>query len=101
VIVVDGRMRRRCLIAAREYAADDAVFLLHDAERTRYHCAFEYYPAWAFIGAQLWIGAGSKAEILATIPPGTRIRFGRPERRASKLIPRRLRRGASPGPADT
>ena len=37
LIVVDGRYRRRCLIAAKDALADDGVLILHDAQRTHYH----------------------------------------------------------------
>jgi hypothetical protein len=57
VVLVDGRKRRRCLLAALDVIASKAVVLLHDAFREHYHCAMREYPASRLIGDELWIGA--------------------------------------------
>ncbi|MEU7484270.1 carbohydrate binding domain-containing protein [Streptomyces sp. NPDC042319] len=57
VVLVDGRKRRRCLLAARQLLGDRTAVLLHDAGRPYYHCALKTYPAGRFIGDELWIGA--------------------------------------------
>jgi len=51
--IVDGRFRRRCLLAA---AARADVVVLHDAQRPYYHDAFSAYTFTARVGDMLWIG---------------------------------------------
>ncbi len=63
VIMVDGRKRRRCLLAALDLMTDHSVVLLHDAYRTYYHCATGAYPASRFFGDALWIGALDNATL--------------------------------------
>jgi hypothetical protein len=57
IIIVDGRMRRRCLLAAADLIGPQAVVLLHDAWHFHYQCALGKYPASRFLGDELWIGA--------------------------------------------
>ncbi|GAA1879978.1 hypothetical protein GCM10009753_04100 [Streptantibioticus ferralitis] len=63
VIIVDGRKRRRCLLAAADLMEADTVVLLHDARHPYYHCALDRYPASRFIGDDLWVGARSTARL--------------------------------------
>ena len=42
-MVVDGRYRRRCLIAAKDVLADAGVLILHDAQRTHYHSSLSEF----------------------------------------------------------
>lgn len=43
LIIVDGRMRVRCLDAARKLLAEGGVVILHDAGRARYGPALKFY----------------------------------------------------------
>lgn len=52
--IVDGRLRRRCLLAAATRAK---VVILHDAQRDYYHSAFSAYKYQGRIGDMLWIGS--------------------------------------------
>lgn len=67
VILVDGRKRRRCLLTALDIVDNGGVVLLHDAFRTYYHCAMVKYPASAFIGDELWIGAATDTDLLRAL----------------------------------
>jgi hypothetical protein len=53
VAIIDGRLRRRCLLTAAKVAD---VVLLHDAERTYYHCAFSVFAYGRFLSKDLWEG---------------------------------------------
>lgn len=67
LIYVDGRNRVKCLEYAKNIIKKGGVVLLHDAERERYHKAFEGYD-WRFIGKNkplLWHG---QLEEMNTIP---------------------------------
>ena len=44
LIIVDGRLRRRCLLEAINVLAPNGIVMLHDAHRTWYHCALDSYP---------------------------------------------------------
>jgi hypothetical protein len=55
-VLVDGRLRRRCLITASKILAVGGVVVLHDAKREYYHSAFEHFTQWHFAGDDLWIG---------------------------------------------
>jgi SAM-dependent methyltransferase len=63
VVIVDGRKRRCCLLEAAKVLKPDGVALLHDASREHYHCAFEAFKDWRFVGDDLWIGANSVAAL--------------------------------------
>ena len=63
VMIVDGRKRRRCLMAAADLMGPDTVVLLHDAWHPHYHCALGRYAASRFLGDELWIGAQSAARL--------------------------------------
>jgi predicted O-methyltransferase YrrM len=55
-ILVDGRSRRKCLVNASKIINEDGVVLLHDADRTYYHCAFNNYNTYNFLSPTLWMG---------------------------------------------
>lgn len=53
-IIIDGRCRRRCLAAAAGMLRDDnAIVILHDAERAYYHPAIS---GGHFVCPRLWVG---------------------------------------------
>jgi hypothetical protein len=54
IAIVDGRLRRRCLLSAAQRAG---VVVLHDAQREYYHCAFQAYRHQGRVGDMLWIGS--------------------------------------------
>lgn len=56
LIIVDGRLRRRCLVEASKLRG---VVVLHDAQREYYHCAFELFAHQGRVGDMLWIGSQS------------------------------------------
>ncbi|MFI9550601.1 helix-turn-helix domain-containing protein [Nonomuraea endophytica] len=62
-IIVDGRKRRRCLIAAADFMGANTIVMLHDARHSYYHCALDRYPASRFIGDDMWVGAQSTARL--------------------------------------
>ncbi|MGH8906709.1 MAG: hypothetical protein ACRD0K_09375 [Egibacteraceae bacterium] len=70
VIIVDGRKRRRCLLAALALMRPDTIVLLHDAGRRQYQCALERYPASAFLGDDLWAGTSSAARLDEALADG-------------------------------
>jgi hypothetical protein len=53
LVIVDGRLRRRCLIEASRLSS---VIVLHDAQREYYHCAFSLFAYQGRVGDMLWIG---------------------------------------------
>ncbi len=56
VVLVDGRMRRRCLLVAGSRLRDrDSVIVLHDAERPYYHPGLEGYEG-EFVTKRIWVG---------------------------------------------
>jgi predicted O-methyltransferase YrrM len=62
-ILIDGRARNAALIKAYELIKNDGVVVLHDANRRRYHTAFEKYKHQAlFVDHRknrggLWVGS--------------------------------------------
>jgi hypothetical protein len=68
VIIVDGRKRRRCLLAAADLMGARTIVLLHDAWHPHYHCALDRYPASRFFGDELWAGARSTARLDDVLP---------------------------------
>lgn len=70
VILVDGRKRRRCMLAAQDLLTADGVVILHDAERRYYWCALSIYPRGRFVGGRMFVGprgAASAAEYAAHV----------------------------------
>src|SRR5262249_4453464 len=77
LVLVDGRKRRRCLLAAADYLKPEGVTVMHDAYRTYYHCAFERYASHRAIGEILWIGSNEATDfsrLLAASDPAVRAR---------------------------
>lgn len=55
-VLVDGRKRRRCLLNASKILSPNGAVILHDAQRTYYHCAFTSYKTSKFLSKTLWMG---------------------------------------------
>lgn len=55
-IIIDGRKRRRCLLEAAGLLNNGGAVLLHDAERTYYHCALSSFTHSKFLSPKLWMG---------------------------------------------
>lgn len=51
-ILIDGRMRRRCLLHAYELVNRNGIIVLHDADRTWYHSAMQHGY---YLGRRLWV----------------------------------------------
>ena len=49
MVVVDGRFRRRCLLAAKEVLAPGGILILHDAQRSHYHSSLSHYSQVRFL----------------------------------------------------
>jgi hypothetical protein len=57
LILVDGRMRRRCLEHAATLLRDQqSLVVLHDAARRYYHSAFRRFARGRFLAKQVWVG---------------------------------------------
>lgn len=67
LIIVDGRKRRRCLLAAAELLRPGGLVVLHDAYRTYYQCAFSRYASQRMLGEILWIGSQEQTNFLQWI----------------------------------
>ncbi|MEM7435802.1 MAG: hypothetical protein AAF436_11665 [Myxococcota bacterium] len=67
LILVDGRKRRRCLIEASALLKPNGVAVLHDAQRTYYHCAFDSYRTNSLLGEILWFGTQEGAAFFADL----------------------------------
>ena len=66
-ILVDGRKRRRCLLAAADLLAPGGLAMLHDAYRTYYQCAFTRYASQRMLGEILWIGSNAATNFIQWI----------------------------------
>lgn len=42
-VLIDGRCRRRCAIAALDFIGNDTVVFIHDFKREYYHSVLDYY----------------------------------------------------------
>ncbi len=60
VVIVDGRMRRRCMAMAAGLLAEGGIVILHDAERPYYHPAFDQFEG-SFVTPRLWVGKAKGA----------------------------------------
>jgi hypothetical protein len=49
LVVVDGRFRRRCLLAAKDVLAPGGLLILHDAQRVHYHSSLAAYSQVHFL----------------------------------------------------
>ena len=63
LMIVDGRYRRRCLLAAGEALAPGGVVLLHDAQKTHYHPSLSAYPHVRFMTTGRMPGLGQQSTI--------------------------------------
>jgi len=76
-ILVDGRVRKQCVIKSSELLAEDGIVLLHDANRSYYHDAFKHYKQGALFADQrnssggIWIGTNSKKALTEFIDVDT------------------------------
>ena len=84
LIFVDGRKRRRCLLTARNLLTERGVVLLHDAQRSYYHCAWRAYPSGRIVLGKLWLARiqppsfkHSIVEVLTTVLFEANGRFGK------------------------
>lgn len=90
-ILVDGRARVHCLIAARDLVRPDGVVVLHDANRAHYHVPFRLFPHQArFLDHRrnaggLWLGSPER-DIAALIDLPAHLAFWRRASRASRLL---------------
>ena len=57
LILVDGRMCRRCLERAATLLRDErSLVVLHDAGRRHYHPALDRFARGRFLGERVWVG---------------------------------------------
>ncbi len=82
VMIVDGRFRRRCLLAAASSVSPEGLVMLHDAERSHYHSSLTTYPHRYFfssgkkapgslLDAKVWIGSPKNSELIRTLSSPT------------------------------
>lgn len=57
VYIVDGRKRRRCLLAANAKMQPGSIVILHDAFRDHYKCAMSSFTHCSEVGDELWLAA--------------------------------------------
>jgi hypothetical protein len=69
VVLVDGRKRRRCLLAAAELLKPGGIVILHDGWRRHYQCAFAAYEHGWFLGDELWVGSHTEQRFVRDFPP--------------------------------
>ena len=63
LIFIDGRYRRRCLLAAKQALAPKGVVVLHDAHRVHYHESLDIYNHVYFIETGNITGRPQKSSI--------------------------------------
>ena len=63
-ILVDGRKRRRCLLEAAKLLKPHGIVILHDAQRSYYHCGLNHFPDSRFMDMELWRGSHTKLPML-------------------------------------
>lgn len=56
LVLVDGRKRRRCVLAAKDILSSRGVVFLHDAQRKYYQCVFKEFAGSRLLGVSLWRG---------------------------------------------
>ncbi|RIK34638.1 MAG: hypothetical protein DCC52_00020 [Chloroflexi bacterium] len=66
-VLVDGRKRRRCVIAAAALLKERGIAVLHDAYREHYQCAFSGYASQRMVGEILWVGSQARTNFLEWI----------------------------------
>jgi predicted O-methyltransferase YrrM len=90
-ILVDGRARVDCLIAARDLVRPDGIVMLHDANRPQYHGPLAMYPHQVSFfdhrdkAGGLWIGSLER-DIASLIDMPAHQALWRRASRASKLL---------------
>lgn len=68
LVVIDGRHRRRCVLAAADVAAPDGYVILHDAWRAHYQCAWSAWRSGRRFGDEWWIGAQRQTDFTEMLP---------------------------------
>lgn len=63
IMIIDGRFRRRCLLAAKKVLAPGGIIFLHDAQKTRYHTSIDEYPYTKFITTGTMPGSSQQSTI--------------------------------------
>ena len=63
VIIIDGRLRRRCLLVVAEALAPRGIVLLHDAGREHYHSSPSSYGFTEFVDTGMMPGLRAKSSI--------------------------------------
>lgn len=68
LVAVDGRHRRRCLLAAANVVASDGYVVLHDAWRHHYQCAWTAWRSGRRFGDEWWIGSQRPTDFVDVLP---------------------------------
>lgn len=90
-ILVDGRARTDCLIAALDLVRPDGIVMLHDANRAQHHACLSLYPHQVSFfdhrpnAGGLWIGSLER-DIASLIDVAAHQALWRRASRASKLL---------------
>jgi hypothetical protein len=66
--VVDGRHRRRCLLAAVDTVEPDGYVIQHDAWRVHYQCAWKSWRSGRRFGDEWWIGSQLETDFTDVLP---------------------------------
>jgi len=66
--IVDGRKRRRCVLAASALIRQGGYVILHDARRRQYQCAFPAFQSGRHFGDDWWIGAQHETAFADVVP---------------------------------
>lgn len=91
-ILVDGRARKQCIIKSKELLSEDGIVLLHDANRSYYHEAFENFEKSVTFFDQrdtyggLWMGTNSKKALNEFIDIETYSKLWSAYRRLGNII---------------
>ena len=63
VMMIDGRLRRRCLQVAAEVVSPSGIVILHDAQKGHYHPSLELYPHVKFLETGILPGTNQTSTI--------------------------------------
>jgi hypothetical protein len=66
--VIDGRHRRRCLLAAVDVVMPDGYVIQHDAWRIHYQCAWDAWRSGRRFGDEWWIGTQGHTDFTDVLP---------------------------------
>jgi hypothetical protein len=66
--VIDGRHRRRCVLAAAGVVGPAGRVILHDAWRKHYQCAWDAWRSGRRFGDEWWIGAQFDTDFADVLP---------------------------------